>query len=187
MTVVWHSERVFSVPGFVSKSECNELIGWAEQVGFDAASVRTVAGQRDMPRVRNNERALVEDSPWPARLWQRLQDIELPVIEGQRAIGLPRSLRFYKYGVGQRFKMHKDGPWQEDGRVSRLTLLVYLNDGFEGGCTDFRSFIVQPATGSALLFLHDTWHEGAAVIDGVKYVLRSDVLYAPHPPAIAQP
>jgi len=187
MTIVRHGERVFSIPGLMTPGECAELIALAERSGFDAASVRTEAGQQAMPRVRNNERTIIGDSPWPARLWQRLQSIELPVIGDERAVGLPRSLRFYKYGPGQRFKMHKDGPWREDGLVSQLTLLVYLNDGFTGGCTDFRSFTVQPEAGSALLFLHDTWHEGAAVNEGVKYVLRSDVLYAHNPPVIAQP
>lgn len=67
------------------------------------------------------------------------------------------------------------------GRVSRLTLLVYLNDGFEGGATDFRDFAVTPRTGDALLFVHDTWHEGQAVTRGHKYVLRSDVMYADGP------
>jgi hypothetical protein len=39
-----HSERVFSVPGLLSSDECAALIELAEQRGFDAASVRTVAG-----------------------------------------------------------------------------------------------------------------------------------------------
>jgi 2OG-Fe(II) oxygenase superfamily len=176
---VWHSERVFSVPGFLTHEECAQLIALAEQAGFDAASVRTEDGQRAMPRVRNNERALIDSSPWATRLWERLQSVELPVIEGQRATGLPRSLRLYKYLPGQRFKMHKDGPWREEGLASQLTFLVYLNDGFMGGCTDFRTFAVQPEAGTALLFLHDTWHEGATLIEGTKYVLRSDVLYGP--------
>lgn len=89
-----------------------------------------------------------------------------------------RRLRFYKYRPCQRFKMHKDGAWQETGLRSELTLLVYLNDGFEGGATRFKDREVLPATGAALLFLHDTWHEGAMVEVGTKYVLRSDVLYS---------
>jgi len=179
MTAVWHSERVFSVPGFLTLDECAELIVLAERAGFDAAAVRTEEGQRAMPRVRNNERTIIDSSPWATQLWERLRGFELPVIEGESATALPRSLRFYKYLPGQRFKMHKDGPWREDGRVSQLTFLVYLNDGFTGGCTDFRSFTVQPEAGTALLFLHDTWHEGAALVEGTKYVLRSDVLYGP--------
>ena len=74
--------------------------------------------------------------------------------------------------------MHKDGPWLEDGLRSELTLLVYLNEDFQGGATDFRGFQIQPRTGDALLFVHDTWHEGAVLVSGCKYVLRSDVMYA---------
>ena len=94
-----------------------------------------------------------------------------------QACALPRELRFYKYDPGQRFKMHKDGPWHEDGLSSKLTFLLYLNDDFTGGMTDFRDFSVTPQRGHALLFVHDTWHEGQAVQTGVKYVLRSDVMY----------
>jgi 2OG-Fe(II) oxygenase superfamily len=79
--------------------------------------------------------------------------------------------------------MHKDGPWTENGVSSRLTFLIYLNAGFVGGATDFRDFSVSPAAGSALLFIHDTWHEGASVTEGIKYVLRSDVLYG-HAPSL---
>ena len=78
---------------------------------------------------------------------------------------------------GQRFRMHRDGRLQEDGRESRLTFLLYLNDGFVGGETTFKTVAVSPARGSALLFVHEHWHEGSALSSGVKYVLRSDVLY----------
>ncbi|RDZ29670.1 hypothetical protein DX914_02810 [Lysobacter silvisoli] len=131
-----------------------------------------------MPHMRNNERVVFESPEWVQRLWRRLDGVALPRLQGETAFGLPRALRFYKYGPGQRFRMHKDGSWQEDGRSSRLTLLVYLNEGFAGGDTDFRGFRVVPRTGAALLFVHDTWHEGAAVEAGSKYVLRSDVMYA---------
>ena len=73
--------------------------------------------------------------------------------------------------------MHKDGAWTEAGLTSKLTMMVYLNEGFAGGETDFRDFKIVPKLGSALFFIHDVWHEGAAVTQGLKYVLRSDVLY----------
>lgn len=130
-----------------------------------------------MPTVRNNERAMLESQVWVDSLWHCLSGVTLPVIQDESPVGLPKDLRFYKYNPGQRFKMHKDGPWKEGGFTSRLTFLLYLNDAFTGGETDFRDFKVLPVTGDALLFIHDTWHEGAAVSSGVKYVLRSDVLY----------
>jgi hypothetical protein len=177
MHLLSHSDRVFSIPSFLSEAECLALVELAESRGFAAADVRTATGQKAMPSIRNNDRTLLAHSEWVDRLWQRLSLVALPVLDGERALGLPKDLRFYKYSPGQRFKMHKDGPWIEDGLSSKLTFLVYLNDGFEGGATGFRTFSIAPQMGMALLFVHDTWHEGAPVIDGIKYVLRSDVLY----------
>jgi prolyl 4-hydroxylase len=58
--------------------------------------------------------------------------------------------------------------------------LVYLNDAFEGGTTAFHRFDVDvvPRTGSGLVFQHRLLHDGRTVRSGVKYVLRSDVMYA---------
>ncbi|MEI2429291.1 2OG-Fe(II) oxygenase [Lysobacter yananisis] len=180
MQTIHHTETVFTVAGLLSPAECEALIALAEARGFEPAGVRTAdGGQKSMAHVRNNERVVFESPPWVERLWQRLQQAGLPALDGETACGLPHALRFYKYGPGQRFRMHKDGPWSEDGRLSKLTLLVYLNDGFTGGDTAFRGFRVAPRTGDALLFVHDTWHEGSAVEQGAKYALRSDVMYAP--------
>lgn len=179
MALIPHSDRVFTVSALLSPVESETLIALAEQHGFESAGVRTAAGaQKAMPHVRNNERVVFESPQWVDRLWRRLAAVGLPELDGQVAVGLPGLLRFYKYWPGQRFRMHKDGPWSEGGLSSKLTLLVYLNDGFVGGDTDFRQFRVVPKTGDGLLFVHDTWHEGAAVEEGVKYALRSDVMYA---------
>ncbi|WGT61538.1 prolyl hydroxylase family protein [Variovorax paradoxus] len=179
MRLVAHSPRAFSIEGFLEPEECEELIALAEREGFASAGVRTADGPKAMPAIRNNERAMLPSAHWVALLWARLGTVSLPEVAGHVARGLPRDLRFYKYSPGQRFKMHKDGPWHEDGLTSQLTLLVYLNDGFTGGDTDFREFRVRPEAGAALLFIHDTWHEGAAIEEGTKYVLRSDVMYGP--------
>ena len=179
LPLVHHSDRVFCIPSFLDGDECASLIALAESTGFGAAGVRTAVGQKAMPMVRNNERTLVEAPGWVDTVWRRLSRVGLPALDGQSAVGLPKDLRFYKYSPGQRFKMHKDGPWTERGLTSRLTFLVYLNDCFVGGETDFRDFKVSPRAGNAVLFIHDTWHEGAAVTEGVKYVLRSDILYGP--------
>ena len=177
MKLMPHTDRVFSIPSFLDHAECADLIALAESSGFVPAGVRTSAGQKAMPLVRNNERAMIESRSWVSRIWSRLSAIALPTLDGETPVGLPKDLRFYKYSNGQRFKMHKDGPWTENGASSRLTFLIYLNDGFVGGATDFRDFSISPETGNALLFIHDTWHEGASVVEGIKYVLRSDVLY----------
>lgn len=173
------SPAVWQCPQFCDSSECHQLLTLAQTQGFQAAGVRTGQGMQAMPNIRNNERLVLSAPAWVSMLWQRLQTLSLPVLEGELACGLPHELRFYKYAPGQRFKMHKDGHWEENGLRSKLTFLLYLNADFEGGATKFRDFSVQPVTGSALLFVHATWHEGEVVSAGEKYVLRSDILYAP--------
>jgi hypothetical protein len=36
---------------------------------------------------------------------------------------------------------------------------------------------VKPECGKALFFIHDQLHEGAPVVEGCKYVMRTDVMY----------
>ncbi len=57
--------------------------------------------------------------------------------------------------------------------------MVYLNDDFTGGTTNFLHLEkrIEPRAGMALFFQHRLLHEGSEVTDGVKYVLRSDVMY----------
>lgn len=167
-----------TIDRFLSAGECAAAILLAETAGFGGATVRTKSGNHALPHIRNNDRAMVPAGPWRELLWGRLLTIALPELDGEHAVGLPEELRFYRYRSGQRFKMHKDGPWNEAGLTSKLTFLVFLNEDFDGGGTDFRGSVVQPATGMALLFPHATWHEGMTVTAGTKYVLRSDILYS---------
>ncbi|MBU7587533.1 MAG: 2OG-Fe(II) oxygenase [Nostoc sp. TH1S01] len=113
------------------------------------------------------------------------------IIGRWQAVGLNERFRFYRYNPGQRFAIHHDGSYRRpNGEESLLTFMIYLNDGFEGGETRFHfysrfaenlpSIAVVPVTGTALCFVHDLVHEGTAVIQGRKYVLRSDVMYRQH-------
>ena len=60
--------------------------------------------------------------------------------------------------------------------------MVYLKE-FDGGETKFylryphSNVAIKPQTGMALCFLHQLRHEGAPIIKGRKYVLRTDVMY----------
>ena len=86
---------------------------------------------------------------------------------------------------------HMDGTaWLEGSAIkktrSNLTLLLYLNDDFEGGRTTFMSGpppdavptrSVAPEPGKALLIRQDAWHRGDPVTSGVKYLMRTDVYH----------
>lgn len=70
--------------------------------------------------------------------------------------------------------------------------MVYLNDDFAGGTTDFYGddelprASIRPKRGMALVFVHAQLHEGAPVISGRKYVLRTDVMYRFFPSAVGK-
>ena len=94
---------------------------------------------------------------------------------------------------------------EEHEQQSFMTLQLYLNDGggieFTGGSTRFieplnpisslskddsnlsdgsiaKVHDVVPISGRLLLFQHNCWHEGEMVTSGIKYVLRSEIMYS---------
>ena len=180
---------ILTIADVFSASECLQMIDMAESAGFRAASVRTRSGPKMMQQVRNNDRVNFVDEQVSHLLWSRIAHL-LPVLDGRRAVGVDPNLRVYRYQPGQRFRRHKDGVVaNRQGQVSKLSYLVYLNQDFSGGGTQFRDYVgkgddrvalvydVTPQTGLALLFAHHRWHEGMELTDGCKYVLRTDVFY----------
>ncbi|MDJ0366019.1 2OG-Fe(II) oxygenase [Hymenobacter sp. H14-R3] len=94
------------------------------------------------------------------------------------ACGLNELFRFYRYQRGHKFKGHYDESYARNAHeASYFTFMVYLNDNFQGGDTTFRGVRIRPRQGMALIFLHSLYHEGSEVTQGVKYVLRLDVMY----------
>jgi prolyl 4-hydroxylase len=92
--------------------------------------------------------------------------------------GINEGFRFYKYLTEQEFKTHQDVDFEKSGNEkSFYSLLIYLNDNFKGGETTFENISIKPIAGSALIFPHVLFHSGAKVTQGIKYVLRSDIMY----------
>jgi len=182
------AENLFTVAALLTPEECRQLIDRGEGIGFEAASVATTAGTKMMTNVRNNDRATFDDPKLATDLWERVKP-HLPPLGAATAIGLNERLRFYRYDPSQRFHAHRDGVVERSPTErSRLTFMVYLNEGAEGGQTIFYSeeridglrklvASVEPCLGMGLFFAHEWWHEGAKVLSGRKYVLRTDVIY----------
>lgn len=172
------TDRIFTVSSFLSAGECDEHIALAESIGFDDAPVTTAFGPRIMKDFRNNTRVMLDDNARADDLWSRIREYVPQTIEDWSACGVNERLRFYRYDVGQQFDWHYDGAFErEDGERSRLTFMVYLNEGFEGGDTTLEDVNITPARGLALLFIHQIRHKGQPVTRGRKYVLRTDVMY----------
>ena len=93
-------------------------------------------------------------------------------------MGLNERFRYYRYAPGQAFRWHCDGSFVRcETQRSLLTFMVYLNEAFGGGATEFEDRSIVPQTGGAIVFDHHLCHQGAEVTHGTKYVLRSDIMF----------
>jgi prolyl 4-hydroxylase len=135
----------------------------------------------DLP-VRNNTRVMWDDAEEAHALLARVAHTVPKQLMGMELCGGNPRLRLYRYGPGERHGVHWDTVVELDGGVrSLVTLVFYLNDGFEGGETEFPELgqRIEPRAGRALLFQHRILHEATVVRSGEKLVLRTDVLYRP--------
>lgn len=104
-------------------------------------------------------------------------------------------MRFLKYSKGEYFKPHCDGTYETPDYKERsyFTLHLYLNDAtsnptgeaLKGGATTFHSYNmkkrldVEPKIGRILLFQHAfLFHSGDDVLQGTKFTLRTDIMFA---------
>lgn len=179
-TVISEGDRfLFTVADILSADECASFIRLIESKGPEAAPITTAYGFLMSPDIRNNTRVMIDDPARAGWLWDRVAAFIPPRIGPWRAVGLNERFRYYRYDPGQYFRWHGDGAFvRSQHERSLLTAMVYLNDEFEGGSTDFSDYgSVIPERGSALFFEHPLLHQGAPVLSGRKYVLRTDVMY----------
>ena len=194
----------FMLTGLLSRRECALLVNVAESMGF---SPDHPVGQPEPTGIDACE-WLVSDA-LQATIFQRAAPFA-PIIRGCAACGLNARWRFFRYDKGARYRPHIDGSWVGPGldasgkyihdfrgdRRSRLTFLMYLNEGFQGGNTTFylpspdgngqlEAHGVQPMCGAVLCFPQGNTaslvHEGSTVKGGRKYVIRTDMLFLNDP------
>ncbi|KAL3677765.1 hypothetical protein R1sor_020721 [Riccia sorocarpa] len=190
---------LFTVPNFLSVKECETFIQCALALGFQHQGSR---GPTYGEAYRDNGRASVQSPALAENLWEAglnlvFSDID---VHGRRAVGLNPNIRFYRYTVGQKFGQHIDESVElGEGLATEYTLLIYLSGGEEscvqgkasrellvGGETVFynrRRIVaeVPPVAGMALFHIHGQHcmlHEARVIAKGVKYVLRSDVIFS---------
>lgn len=163
---------------FLTKKECLDYMALSEGIGYELAKVNTAAGARVMTGIRNNNRAFHKSEELAELLWEKGRPFIPERIGNSTAIGLNELFRFYHYQRGHQFKGHYDESYiRNELEASYFTFMIYLNDNFQGGDTTFQGLRIQPKQGMALIFLHSLYHEGSEVTQGVKYVLRTDVMY----------
>ena len=204
------TKTAFKVPHFLSAGECRALIARSEMVGYTAAKLNTGDGDGHVyTDIRNSGRSMVDDPTLAEALWRRVQHLvpqELTKHRWQkhgdtiwRPRGLNERLRFLRYNRGHYFVQHMDGNYPRPkqhplhGDVSHLTMLIYLNDAFEGGELALEwggerlstgqwgrvSTDIAPTPGLCVIHDHKILHEAKCVVSGVRYCIRTDLMYTP--------
>mmetsp|Transcript_15122 Transcript_15122/g.17650 ORF Transcript_15122/g.17650 Transcript_15122/m.17650 type:complete len:260 (-) Transcript_15122:70-849(-) len=192
--------KIFVLENCFVEEECNSWIQIGEKVGYAEAKHAATAGYA----LRDNGRLAIHSDYIASYLWLRLKELVPKTYGNCTAYGLSPNIRLYRYHVGQRFGKHIDESCKDEssGAWSKYTVLLYLNGTEEecavidedslktlvGGDTVFykgssgtkECVRVVPKAGSVLLHEHGEEcmiHEGARVEKGVKFLLRTDVLY----------
>ena len=186
----------FTIENVLSDDECEQLIALSERRGYEQALVNVGNGRQAMSDVRRSSRWMVDSESAADELWRRIERHVPDVVAKSRsgkgttvgwyASGLNERLRFLKYNPGDYFAPHQDGSFQAKGQVSHMTVMLYLNSAGKGGETKFlnphggnddKTVDVVPRRGLCLVFNHWLLHEGAMLLKGVKYAVRTDVMF----------
>ena len=177
--------------GALTVDECRAIVDATEKWGYESAERYC-----QMYRDRWNDRFMSDDPDLAHFLWNRVKEFTPKVIEAfdrtWEVDGLNSRFRFCKYtgGQGHYFGPHTDGMYRVDqDHTSLLTCMFYLNGAaeFEGGLTNFidhqtrkLNHSIQPEPGICAIFRQAdlrTYHQGTQVSSGLKYIMRTDVMY----------
>jgi prolyl 4-hydroxylase len=176
----WKRPFIKTIERVLDPAECGKLISRIEALGPTDAPVTTRQGFVMRPDIRNNTRVMFDDVPLAAALFAKVRSAIPDELEGMSPLSANERLRCYRYAPGQYFAPHFDGSFvRSKTERSLLTLMVYLNDPPEGGETHFpdAEVTVRPRAGLALLFDHHLLHESRTLRAGLKYAVRSDVMF----------
>lgn len=183
-----YSVREFD--NLLTDEECDILISYAIKLGLSESAVLSNNLEKETTYDVANRTSKV--------LWVRDEehDVAMKVAKlAEQLTGLPienqESLQIAKYDVGGKFNSHYDacntGTQEYRNKINRnagqrrATLLIYLNDDFEGGETVFNKIglTVKPKKGKGILFWNTTrtekiliksMHCGRPVISGEKWI-----------------
>ena len=176
-----------------TKEECDSLIKLSEEMpeNYEIAKISYDDEQIIDTSYRNNKRWLNFDKKLAETFFEKIKSYIPVEFEGTYVSCLNERLSFLKYSTGEYFRAHEDGYYirPDDSEMSFITVQIYLNDVKEedGGATTFikdpynkiyHNYSVFPKVGRVLLFEHDIEHEGSILNNGLKYCIRTDVMYS---------
>ena len=172
------------IPNFLSDEECDTIIELAKDRLFTSKVYNGNDDNLDNS-IRISEQCWLQDHIHPTI--QKISDKSADITNTKD--NMQEELQVVSYGPGGFFKPHYDSCYGDEDYCNRLdsngyrlaTVLIYLNDNFEGGETVFPNInkSVKPVKGKAVLFynstidgkvIHESFHGGNPVKNGNKYI-----------------
>ena len=186
----WYLENL------LTDAECEEVIAGSESLGF-----KQKKSKRSGPAIRHNMRAIYEPtdhftSTLENRLKPFVEKIDVSAIGSYWRLPKERGFlntkwRVNSYKEGEAFLPNYDsGHTFSPSTRSILSLIIYLNDDFNGGETTFfpgsieqEPTRVRPKKGAAIIFhhygplnpIHST--EPVVITGRKKYIARTDIIF----------
>ena len=181
--------RLTRFPALLSRAECEHLARSSANLLEPAIIVDPGTRRSVTNPVRTSDAAVIG----PGREDLVIRAINLRIAAAtDTAVEQGEPLSILRYRPGQQYKLHSDAlPGVFNQRVQ--TVLVYLNDAFTGGETEFPAagVLIRPRAGDAIAFTSvrkdgsvdpASQHIGRAVIAGVKWLATRWIRAGPFDP-----
>lgn len=196
---------LISISEVFSKKECEKLIDISESMNYEKPllfpknlekSLKNVqrVTDKNIKKGKNNYentirdclRIIIDSLPFAKVLEKKLKYfIPININNYQFEYVNPR-FRFLKYEDSGHFIRHKDENYvSKNNEISLITILIYLNDNYEGANTKFFSnscdeigLSLKPENGMVCIMEQNIEHEVPKIEKSIKYVIRTELMYS---------
>lgn len=170
--------KILEINNFLTEKECDDLIEFSKTQILIKSKVLSEIGSVESTN-RDSEQIWLEDNTH--YVVKKISELSSKIT--QKPLNHMEHLQFLKYNKGGYFKEHYDPEvnYKSDTNDRIYTIIIYLNDGFEGGETYFKNIdvLIKPKKGKAVIFksldnngniLTKSLHQGSEVKSGTKYM-----------------
>jgi prolyl 4-hydroxylase len=173
MNITLKEKGIYTIKNFLSEEECQKYLSLVFTPPREATNFTDSGLFKNMKWV---------DQELADLFYKKLANYIDPT---ELAIRANKLIMTGNYESGQQFSLHTDTGLFYDKKnreKSRWTLLIYLNDNFEGGNTLFYddnwnlTEEIKPEKGKALLFDIDLWHRGDILKSGIKQWIGCEII-----------
>ena len=219
-----YDDSIITVDNILKKEECEKIIKFCENKGWNKSSLSGGGhGRTGNEDPRTNSFCVYHDDDLAYKIWNKVypslkKDLEHlgeniyfhSVTKGKewKPTFVYDKIRVYKYNPKESFPEHIDYKVKRNMIIdnkefvqqSFLSLLIYLNDDFEGGETGYwpdhngihcrflrnvekqctkkdHQVLIKPKIGMAVIQDQNILHEGLPTTKGIKYLLRTDIIH----------